>query len=385
MARVRAPYLDFSFLLTSKYWEKNIKSCSPPKFDVIIFHEREVRRLQRIALFIQPDNKISSWGKLGKGFFREKRGSFACIIKKSHACGFLALYLLYEREGRKALFIFSRKEIQMKHGLLFLSAFFLVFGSFGMAFAVPFPSAVQNDIYDSSPDGIPTAKDNNDGIPDINDAINLILGLAPNDTGYMENNEDVDDRFVEPDYVWGPSDGGEITILLIGLTAGNSNTLGFYSDLGIGDNRTSLLGPISGFGFKGKGTAADPFGYGTTMSLPSQFGWYLQSNNNLFFSEPGLNTQDNLDHMMTFSLPELNQETFYYLSGGETKEVSVSDAYLLAWEDLMNGGDNDYDDMMYLVANVAPTPTPEPGTVFLLGSGLFGLVVYGRKRKLFRK
>ncbi len=36
---------------------------------------------------------------------------------------------------------------------------------------------------------------------------------------------------------------------LIGLTAGNSNTIGVYTDIGVGAVKTAILGPYSGFGF----------------------------------------------------------------------------------------------------------------------------------------
>ncbi len=46
------------------------------------------------------------------------------------------------------------------------------------AIADPFPSNVADDVYSGIVNGIPTANDKNDGIPDIYDAINLITGSS---------------------------------------------------------------------------------------------------------------------------------------------------------------------------------------------------------------
>jgi len=55
----------------------------------------------------------------------------------------------------------------------------------------------------------------------------------------------------------------------------------------------------------------------------------------------------------------------------------------MGWEDIEFGGDEDYDDMMYLM-DVRPAQVPEPGVIGMLGLGLLavaGTGVIGRKRK----
>jgi hypothetical protein len=273
---------------------------------------------------------------------------------------------------------------------IILLSFFAVFLLSGAATAVPYPALMsppidQHEIDQGGPgNGTPTARDSNDGLPDIFDAINQLTSAG------LTQNYQADPRFSDPDLF--TQDGDEAFVALIGLTAGNSNTIGLYTDLGVGSVRTPLLPNFSGFGFTGDGSAADPYpGAMLPTSDGTTFGWYLESTSgsgtDSFLSQPALNTADNLDHMMVFALPELAGEMIWIDFGSGGTQLELVNPFLLAWEDILGGGDQDYDDMIYIFDQVLPGPeaVPEPATMLLLGSGLLGLAGYGRKKFLKKK
>jgi len=103
-----------------------------------------------------------------------------------------------------------------------------------------------------------------------------------------------------------------------------------------------------------------------------------------------------LDHLMTFALPELaGRAVWIYtdadrdgvLDPGEAAsrvQYAFTNPFLLTWEDLpfANGvlGDDDYDDMIYLVDAVGPRTVPEPATLALFAAGLVGCWMRSRRQ-----
>ena len=74
---------------------------------------------------------------------------------------------------------------------------------------------------------------------------------------------------------------------------------------------------------------------------------------------------------MTFDLP--NFPSSLYVDFGQGAILwELNDPFLLTWEDL-NMGDQDYDDMIFLVDRVVPTPIPGAFLLGALGIGAAGL------------
>lgn len=86
----------------------------------------------------------------------------------------------------------------------------------------------------------------------------------------------------------------------------------------------------------------------------------------VYYTDTSRNT-DGIDHSIAF----------YDYTSGKT---------LVGFEDLYDGGDRDYDDIVFLVSNVSATPmtpVPEPETyaMLLAGLGLIGAVAQRRSRR----
>lgn len=263
------------------------------------------------------------------------------------------------------------------------------------AFSAPFSQWVTNDNHTIAKggvaNGIPTPRHTNDGSPDLYQAVNQIIG-----TSYVRNS-DLDNRFEANDSFFKGT--GTHEVALIGLTASNKNILGVYTDLGAGTGKTPLLSAGNYFGIPHQGTAADPY-QGGVFTTTGVFGWYLESrdfkNNSLlrtFYSEANLNA-GGWDHMVTYAIPELNGSTRYIDTGSGSKAYTFTNAFLIGWEDLPWNyntkdcnqclGDDDYDDMIYLVDFRPTVDVSEPVGLGLFGTAAAALIAL-RRRQLAKK
>ena len=104
----------------------------------------------------------------------------------------------------------------------------------------------------------------------------------------------------------------------------------------------------------------------------SAFGFYLSvQGQGTFYSQSARNS-DRVDHLYAYrgtSTP--------FLNGALEGEFFSRQDYILAWEDLLGGGDRDYQDFVAVVQDITPVPLPTP--VLLLISGLIGLAGVSRR------
>lgn len=163
--------------------------------------------------------------------------------------------------------------------------------------------------------------------------------------------------------------GGDVIAHFMGHTAGFTNELYLFSASDLA-NPLPVTGAVGSLG-QGLIFVNQTSPVGSQVNLGSfaagtelVFGIYVVNTGNLFLMGPGSRNPDGIPHgAVDNGLPP------QFPPYGAIPAGFVG----LGFEDILGGGDLDYDDLGFAFSNVRVSQTPEPATLALLALGLAGV------------
>jgi PEP-CTERM motif/Domain of unknown function (DUF4114) len=171
------------------------------------------------------------------------------------------------------------------------------------------------------------------------------------------------------------ANGGDISAYFVSYNAGDTDTL-YLVDLATNQTFKSFQNNAS---IQGDSTDFGSFAAGTPLAFE-----IVNSNTGDTYSTDTALNPDNADH--TYVVPGF-AGGFLADGNGNPGTFNFPAGTYVAFEDLPipnpSAGEPDYNDLAFVFTNVTATPTPEPSSFLLLGTGLIGAA--GALRRKFAR
>lgn len=179
---------------------------------------------------------------------------------------------------------------------------------------------------------------------------------------------------------WKPAE-GDVDAYLVRLVSPSGNgTLGIYSlATGAEYNLLSTSATATHADFRINSSGSIRINDGSWIAgFGRNFGFFWKDNNLKSYTEDAKNGDTALA-LTYFVASDTNLTGILGSELGDGAKASGNNDWVLAFDNFKLGiNDFDYNDAVFYIEDM--NPVPEPGTILLLGGGLIGLGLYGRKR-----